>query len=155
MKSIRTLIFTILSLLFLSGASVFAQSNVKVSGVVTSAEDELPMIGVGVLAGPGVGVTTSIDGDYMIEVPAGTQLTFSSIGFQDVTVIVPAGDTFVHNVVMQPESMKLDDVVVIAYGVRKKGTVAGSVSTVKSEKLENTPTAAFDQALQGQVGEDP
>jgi len=151
MKSIRTLIFTILSLLFLSGASVFAQSNVKVSGVVTSAEDELPMIGVGVLAGPGVGVTTSIDGDYMIEVPAGTQLTFSSIGFQDVTVIVPAGDTFVHNVVMQPESMKLDDVVVIAYGVRKKGTVAGSVSTVKSEKLENTPTAAFDQALQGQV----
>ena len=151
MKSIRTLIFTILSLLFLSGASVFAQSNVTVSGVVTSAEDELPMIGVGVLAGPGVGVTTSIDGDYMIEVPAGTQLTFSSIGFQDVTVIVPAGDTFVHNVVMQPESMKLDDVVVIAYGVRKKGTVAGSVSTVKSEKLENTPTAAFDQALQGQV----
>ena len=151
MKSIRTLIFTILSLLFLSGASVFAQSNVKVSGVVTSAEDELPIIGVGVLAGPGVGVTTSIDGDYMIEVPAGTQLTFSSIGFQDVTVIVPAGDTFVHNVVMQPESMKLDDVVVIAYGVRKKGTVAGSVSTVKSEKLENTPTAAFDQALQGQV----
>ena len=52
---------------------------------------------------------------------------------------------------MKTESMKLDDVVVIAYGVRKKGTVAGSVSTVKSEKLESTPTAAFDQALQGQV----
>ena len=151
MKSIRTLIFTILSLAFLGSGNAFAQSLVKVSGVVTSAEDELPMIGVGVLAGPGVGVTTSIDGDYTIEVPAGTQLLFSSIGYQDVTVIVPAGETFVHNVVMQPESMQLDDVVVIAYGVRKKGTVAGSVSTVKSEKLENTPTAAFDQALQGQV----
>ena len=35
--------------------------------------------------------------------------------------------------------------------MRKKGTVAGSVATVKPEKLENTPTAAFDQALQGQV----
>ena len=151
MKSIRTLIFTILSLVFLGSGNAFAQSLVKVSGVVTSAEDELPMIGVGVLAGPGVGVTTSIDGDYTIEVPAGTQLLFSSIGFQDATVIVPAGETFVHNVVMQPESMQLDDVVVIAYGVRKKGTVAGSVSTVKSEKLENTPTPAFDQALQGQV----
>ena len=151
MKSIRTLFFTILSLVFLGSGNAFAQSLVKVSGVVTSAEDELPMIGVGVLAGPGVGVTTSIDGDYTIEVPAGTQLLFSSIGYQDVTVIVPAGETFVHNVVMQPESMQLDDVVVIAYGVRKKGTVAGSVSTVKSEKLENTPTAAFDQALQGQV----
>ena len=41
--------------------------------------------------------------------------------------------------------------VVIAYGVRKKGTIAGSVSTVKAEKVENTPTAAFDQAIQGQV----
>ncbi|MBR7128754.1 MAG: SusC/RagA family TonB-linked outer membrane protein, partial [Tidjanibacter sp.] len=49
------------------------------------------------------------------------------------------------------DSEVLEDVVVIAYGVRKKGTVAGSVSTVKSEKIENTPTAAFDQALQGQV----
>ena len=40
---------------------------------------------------------------------------------------------------------------VIAYGVRKKGTITGSVSTVKAEKVESTPTAAFDQALQGQV----
>ena len=33
-----------------------AQSTVKVTGVVTSAEDGLPMIGVGVMAGPGTGV---------------------------------------------------------------------------------------------------
>lgn len=151
MKSIRNLFFAVFIMLLIPVGQLSAQSIVKVSGVVTSAEDNLPMIGVGVLAGPGVGVTTSLDGDYAIDVPAGTELLFSSIGYQDVKVVVPAGDTFVHNVVMQPESMKLDDVVVIAYGVRKKGTVAGSVSTVKSEKLENTPTAAFDQALQGQV----
>ena len=151
MKSIRNLFFAVFIMLLIPAGQLSAQSIVKVSGVVTSAEDNLPMIGVGVLAGPGVGVTTSLDGDYAIDVPAGTELLFSSIGYQDVKVVVPAGETFVHNVVMQPESMKLDDVVVIAYGVRKKGTVAGSVSTVKSEKLENTPTAAFDQALQGQV----
>ena len=52
---------------------------------------------------------------------------------------------------MQTESLKLEDAVVIAYGVRKKGTVAGSVSTVKADKIENTPAPAFDQALQGQV----
>ena len=149
MKSIRNLFLTIFFLIICVAAS--GQAPVKVSGVVTSSEDGLPMIGVGVVAGPGVGAMTSLDGDYFIEVPAGTELLFSSIGYQDVKVVVPAGETFVHNVVMQPESVKLDDVVVIAYGVRKKGTVAGSVSTVKSEKLENTPTAAFDQALQGQV----
>ena len=128
-----------------------AQSLVKVSGVVTSSDDGLPMIGVAVMDGAGNGVITSLDGDYAIDVAPGTELTFSSIGYLDAKVVVPHAATFTHNVQMQPESMQLDDVVVIAYGVRKKGTVAGSVSTVKSEKLENTPTAAFDQALQGQV----
>ena len=70
MKSIRTLFLTILTLVLWGSGTAFAQSLVKVSGVVTSAEDDLPMIGVGVLAGPGVGVTTSLDGDYTIEVPA-------------------------------------------------------------------------------------
>ena len=139
-------------LLVLAGCfALNAQTLVKVSGVVTSSDDGLPMIGVAVMDGAGNGVITSLDGDYLIEVAPGTELTFSSIGYMDVKVVVPQAATFTHNVQMQPESMQLDDVVVIAYGVRKKGTVAGSVSTVKSEKLENTPTAAFDQALQGQV----
>ena len=150
MKNYLKLILTI----FLSAAAgvvLSAQTTVKVSGVVTSAEDGLPMIGVGVVAGPGNGVITSLDGDYVIEVAPGTELTFSSIGYTDEKVVVPSVAEFTHNVVMQPENLQLDDVVVIAYGVRKKGTVAGSVSTVKSEQLESTPTAAFDQALQGQV----
>lgn len=150
MKKLFKLFLTAL-LAFVGCIAADAQTLVKVSGVVTSSDDGLPMIGVAVMDGAGNGVVTSLDGDYLIEVAPGTQLTFSSIGFLDAQVVVPQAETFTHNVQMQPESMKLDDVVVIAYGVRKKGTVAGSVSTVKSEKLENTPTAAFDQALQGQV----
>lgn len=150
MRKLNRLILTVL--LVVSGSAfMHAQTLVKVSGIVTSSDDGLPMIGVAVMAGPGNGVITSLDGDYSIEVAPGTELTFSSIGFMDEKVIVPSVETFTHNVVMQTESMSLDDAVVIAYGVRKKGTVAGSVSTVKSDKLENTPTAAFDQALQGQV----
>ena len=144
----------IIATLILAVAGCFAlnaQSLVKVSGVVISSDDGLPMIGVAVMDGAGNGVITSLDGDYAIDVAPGTELTFSSIGYLEAKVVVPQTESFTHNVQMQPESMKLDDVVVIAYGVRKKGTVAGSVSTVKSEKLENTPTAAFDQALQGQV----
>ena len=150
MKKLFKLLLTAL-LAVIGCISADAQALVKVSGVVTSSDDGLPMIGVAVMDGAGNGVVTSLDGDYLIEVAPGAQLTFSSIGFLDAKVVVPQAETFTHNVQMQPESMKLDDVVVIAYGVRKKGTVAGSVSTVKSEKLENTPTAAFDQALQGQV----
>ena len=52
---------------------------------------------------------------------------------------------------MEDDSHLMDDVVVVAYGVRKKGTIAGSVSTVKNDKLENVPAPSFDQALQGQT----
>ncbi len=92
------------------------------------------------------------DGSYSITVAAGTQLTFQYIGYKSVEFTVPAGTpTLTYNVALDSDSQKLDDVVVIAYGVRKKGTIAGSVSSVKTEKLESAPTAAFDQALQGQV----
>jgi TonB-linked SusC/RagA family outer membrane protein len=150
MIKFQKLLLTIL-LSAIGSVALLAQNSVKVSGVVTSADDGLPLIGVAVMAGSGNGVITSLDGDYEIEVAPGTELIFSSIGFLDEKVTVPSVETFTYNVVMQTETMNLDDAVVIAYGVRKKGTVAGSVATVKSEKLENTPTAAFDQALQGQV----
>ena len=151
MGKLRKFLLSAFLTVFAGGFFLHAQNTVKVTGVVTSADDSLPLMGVGVMAGPGVGVVTSLDGDYTIEVKPGTELVFSSIGFLDEKVVVPQAETFRCDVVMHTESMKLDDVVVIAYGVRKKGTVAGSVSTVKSDKLESTPTAAFDQALQGQV----
>ena len=140
-------------LLALAPFSSFAQgSKVKVSGTVVDSESGEPLIGVTVLTETFNGVTTYIDGSYNIEAEAGTTLTFSYMGYKDVVWAVPTGVTeATYNVTMHSDSEVLEDVVVIAYGVRKKGTVAGSVSTVKSEKIENTPTAAFDQALQGQV----
>ena len=133
---------------------VWAQgaAMVTVSGVVTSAEDKQPLIGVTVLTETMSGVTTSIDGDYSIQVAAGTTLTFEYLGYKPVVWTVPTGKSAVtYNLEMVSDTQAVEEVVVIAYGVRKKGTVAGSVSTIKAEKIENTPTAAFDQALQGQV----
>ncbi|MBE6178566.1 MAG: TonB-dependent receptor [Rikenellaceae bacterium] len=137
----------------LAPLALWAQGEkVTVSGVVISAEDKLPLIGVAVVTEAMTGVTTSIDGDYTIEAAAGTTLTFQYVGFQTAQWVVPTGQTAVtYNLELLPEAQEVEEVVVIAYGVRKKGTVAGSVSTVKAEKIENTPTAAFDQALQGQV----
>ena len=144
----------IFSVLLSPPPSAFAQSEavVAVSGTITSAEDNEPLIGVSIVSDSFQGVTSSIDGTYSIKVKAGSVLTFSYLGFQTVEWTVPSGVAEVqHDVAMQSDTESIDDVVVIAYGVRKKGTVAGSVATVKPEKLENTPTAAFDQALQGQV----
>lgn len=150
MKRILSNLLTI-ALLLLSATSLSAQELIKVSGTVTSAEDTLPLIGVSVISGPNSGVTTGIDGTYAIAVSAGTKLRFQYIGFAEHEWLVPEGASAVtHDVILESDSQRVDEVVVVAYGTRKKGTIAGSVSTVKSEKLESVPTAGFDQALQGQ-----
>ena len=141
------------ALLVLTTSALYAQEQkVAVSGKVVDAANGEPLIGVTILTESMQGVTTFVDGTYTIGATAGTSLTFSYMGYKDVVWKVPAGvSEAIRNVEMESESEVIDDVVVIAYAVRKKGTVAGSVSTVKAEKVENTPTAAFDQALQGQV----
>lgn len=154
-KSAKKLIFGLLVALMIALPSVsYSQSsgNVTVSGTITSADDGEPLVGVSVVSDSFQGVTSSIDGTYTIEVKGGSVLTFSYLGFKSVEYKVPSDNKQVtYNLALESESESIDDVVVIAYGVRKKGTVAGSVSSVKTEKIEKTPTAAFDQALQGQV----
>ena len=150
MKHLSISLLTIASLvLFALNAS--AQNFVKVSGTVTTAEDSLPLIGASVISSPTSGVATDVNGYYTITVAEGTTLTYQYIALETQTWTVPSGVKEVtHNVALEKSSELIEDVVVVAYGVRKKGTIAGSVSTVKSEKLESVPAASFDQALQGQ-----
>ena len=135
-----------------ASAQTEGKEEVTVKGVVTSSEDGAPLIGVVVMSSVGGGVTASDDGSYSITVPAGTVLTFHAISYQTTEFTVPSGSSSItHDVALESDTQMLEETVVVAYGVRKKGTITGSVSSVKSEKIESTPTAAFDQALQGQV----
>ena len=141
-----------LAMLLCSVVTASAQQRVTVSGVVTDASDATPLIGVSIVTGPGTGVTTGVDGGYSVSVAEGTKLVYQYLGYKTVEWVVPAGQrTLTHNVGLEFDVVdQLEEVVVVAYGTRKKGTIAGSVSTVKSEKLESVPAAGFDQALQGQ-----
>ena len=130
----------------------WAQTMVSVHGTVTDAADGSPLVGAAVMAGPGVGSVTDLDGNYTLRVAAGARLTVSALGYEEQSAVVPEGVTdWNWDLKMTTDRLMVEESVVIAYGVRKKGSVAGSVASVKSEKLSNTPTAAFDQALQGQV----
>ena len=130
---------------------LFAQSGYKVTGHVVSAEDNEPMIGVSILQkGTTNGVITDIDGNYSITVTKSpATLQFSYIGMQTVEKQVSASTRI--DLKLESSAQQMDEVVVVAYGVRKKGTIAGSVATVKAEKMENVPAPSFDQALQGQT----
>lgn len=139
-------------LLAMATNTLWAQSFV-VKGQVTSKDDNEPLIGVAIMQeGSTNGVTTDFDGNYTIELKDANEavLVFSYVGMKTQRHSVNT-QTNVLNVAMASDAEMMEEVVVVAYGVRKKGTIAGSVSTVKADKVENVPAAGFDQALQGQT----
>ena len=139
------------SLAVMAIQSLFAQ-DFSVKGTVFDGEMNEPLIGVTIMQeGTNNGVITDIDGSYSIEIKgvAEATLVYSYIGMQSQQHVVTP-QTHKLDITMKSDAQMVDEVVVVAYGVRKKGTIAGSVSTVKSEKMENVPAPSFDQALQGQ-----
>jgi hypothetical protein len=131
--------------------TMLAQSFM-VSGTIISKEDNEPLIGAAIrqLENPDNGVITDFDGNYTIELTGKeATLSFTYLGMQEQQHKVTAS-TKTLNVEMTTDAQVMEEVVVVAYGVRKKGTIAGSVSTVKADKIAEIPAAGFDQALQGQ-----
>ena len=112
-----------------------------------------PIVGasVTVVGQKNCATVTDIDGNYTIEIKGASKATlvYSYVGCVTQKHVVKA-QTNTLNITLASDSKMMDEVVVVAYGVRKKGTIAGSVSAVKSGKIENVPAASFDQALQGQ-----
>ena len=120
-----------------------------VSGVVVDEYNE-PLMGVSVqIAGTTNGVTTDIDGNYTISLPANGSLKFSYVGYKPLTVPVAGKSTI--DVTLEPESNMLDEVVAIGYGTMKKRDLTGAISTVKSDDITVSPTPNAMDALQGKV----
>lgn len=138
----------LLSLLALCLCLGLSAQNIKVSGQVVSDEDSQPLPGVSVIVkGMTRGTSTDLDGNFSIEIPSGSSLLFSCIGYEDKTVSEFNGENLI--IRLKTDSFMLDEVVAIGYGVMKKSDLTGSVSSVKGDQLKKTPAAGLDQALQG------
>ncbi len=129
--------------------AVFSQ-NVTVKGKVTDAGsgEELPGVNV-IVKGTTNGTITSADGTYSLQVPSGSVLQFSFIGFKAQEVLF-TGQTEV-NVALEMETTELDEVVAIGYGTVKKRDITGSVASVGGEALAAIPVASAEQAITGKL----
>lgn len=148
----RVRVFFFILFAVLPGAARLLAQTFEVKGKVTAVDSKEPLIGVNVRQkGTSNGVVTDFDGNYKIQVQ-GTEavLQFSYLGMETAEHKVKSG-TSVLNVALESDEKKIDEVVVVAYGTRKKGTITGSVAVVKGDVLENAPVASFDQALQGKA----
>ena len=133
----------------LASATLFAQEKITVSGTVTDAETGEPLMAVGIVQqGTTNGVISAMDGDYIIQVPKGAVLEFSSIGYKTVEVIA---DRDRIDVALSVDMDVLDEVVVVGYGVQKKSSLTGAVSSVKSEDLQARSVTNVNQALGGKT----
>ncbi|WP_052695004.1 SusC/RagA family TonB-linked outer membrane protein [Hymenobacter sp. AT01-02] len=132
-----------------AAAGTQALADVTVSGRVTSGGEGLPGVTV-VVKGTTIGTSTAGDGTFSLNVPEGSTLVFSSIGFQSREVPV-TGATSGLTVNLETDAKALSEVVVVGYGTLSRQEVTTSVASVKSEQIERQRVAGFDQALQGQA----
>lgn len=124
----------------------FAQEK-TVTGTVSDASGPLPGVTV-VVKNTTQSTQTDMDGKYSIKAKQGDVLEFSFLGMETSSVAVGASNTI--NFAMKSGVQVFDEVVITGYnsGV-KRSNIAGSVSVVSAEQIENKPIASFDQILQG------
>ena len=145
-------IYLLLIFLVICGVGSSWAQAFRVTGEVISAVDKEPLMGVTVREkGTSQGVITNLDGKFNIELKGQkTVLVFTYVGMKTKEVTVTPS-TPALTIELEDLNKQIDEVVVIAYGTRKKGTIAGSVASVGGKELENVPAASFDQALQGKA----
>lgn len=142
----KSKLFTCLAMLFLS-FSLMGQTR-SVSGTVV--DNVGPVIGASVIEkGTRNGITTDLDGNWTLSVPAGATLVITSIGYKDVEILV--GSQNVYNVTMEEDRLLLDEVVVVGYGTMKRSDLSGSSVSMNEESLKGSIVSSLDQTLQGRA----
>ena len=123
------------------------QSSVRITGTVVDAQGE-PVIGASVMEkGTNNGVITDIDGNFILNVSAGSTLQISYVGFVTQEFAIGSQRTF--QVVLKEDTEMLDEVVVIGYGSVKKSDLTGSVASVDTEDLIRGGRTDAVGAMQG------
>lgn len=116
-----------------------------ITGIVSDDSDD-PIIGATVrIKGTDKAVFTDFDGKFEIEVDGNAKLEISYIGFNSKEISASIGNAY--NIIIKENSRQLDEVVVIGYGVVKKSSLTGSITSVSTDI-----TGYFNnQVLQGKM----
>lgn len=148
-RHIMSLLFT---LLLIGNGFAIPLQEVRVTGRVTSAEDNTGLPGVSVVVrGSQQGTITDADGNYSILVPnSDATLVFSFIGFAEQEV--PLNGRTVVDLALEPSMEQLNEVVVTALGIeREERSLGYDVAKVEGEDLRQVSQENVLNSLAGRV----
>ena len=139
-------LFSLLSL----PSNLRAQSTKTIKGkVIAKSGEALPGVAI-IIKGTTSGTVTDFDGNYtLVGAKPNSILVYSFIGFNSTEVTI-TNQTEI-NVTLEESTLKIDEVVAIGYGTAKKRDLTGSVSSVKSERLENEKPQSVQDILRGNI----
>ncbi len=140
--------FALLSFLIMLGLNSWSQDKTASGKVVDPSG--LPVSKATILAkGTKAGTSTNEMGSFSLSVPSSAKtIVISSVGFESKEVSIASG---MMNIVLEPSTSKLDEVVVVGYGVQKVTKVSGAVSTVKGSDIKKLKPVRAEDALQGRA----
>jgi len=103
-----------------------------------------------IVKGTTIGVITDMDGNFKLQVPAGSKiLVFSFIGMKTKEVDITGKSSV--TVLMEEETVGIEEVVAVGYGTQKRSDITGSVTTVKVNENQAAQINAVDKFLQGRA----
>lgn len=150
MKRQRQKLFRVVlaGVLMIFSFMVYAQERIVTGKVYDSSGESI--IGASVMVqGTMQGVVTDIDGAFQLKVQPSQSLVISFLGYQDV--ILPVGSKNNFKIILEEDSKKLDEVVVVGYATQKKVNLTGSVASVSAKDIQDIPVANTTTLLQGRL----
>jgi TonB-linked SusC/RagA family outer membrane protein len=137
-------------ILLTANKSLAGQQPQSVKGRVTNEKGEPVPGATVVIKGTGNGTITDSNGNYTLgNVPGDATLIISFVGMKSQEVAV-AGQTAI-NVSLQEETIGLEEVVAVGYGVQRRSDLAGSVGIANAEDILKTSSFSALQGMKGKV----
>jgi len=146
--SILVLVIFIFQPIFIQSIAQSSKST-KINGIVKDEKGEA-IIGANIIiVGTKTGTITDLKGNFTLDAIEGSQLKISYIGYEAQIVNMLREKALM--IVLNPDTKKLEEVVVVGYGIQKKESVVGSISQVKGESLLNSGSKTMTNALSGMI----
>lgn len=126
-----------------------AQQEKTITGVVLDENGE-PVIGANVtVKGTTNGTITDMDGNFSLIADPKLIIEVSYIGYLTQNVVPGKQNSL--KVILKEDTKRLDEVVVIGYGVQKKINLTGSVSSIGTKELTERPQPNVQNIIQGKI----